>query len=283
MTALGVDLGASKTILVVDGDRVETVREDTPREGMVEFVDGLVSSAWSEDIGRIGLSVAGTVDRREEEILATPNLTGLAGLPLKRHLEGRGVPVVLENDGNCFTYGEFVRGAGRDRSSAVGLTLGTGVGAGAVLGGEPLRGAFGSGFEVGHMIIREGGARCSCGSRGCLEAYASNQLFLREGIDAREAQLLAEKGDGDSLRLYRELGKWLGIGISNLVNLLDPEVVILGGGLSAAYHLFIEEVRSTIQSNVLSPASREGVEVVRADLGDLAPAIGAALLPARSV
>ena len=261
---------------------MEPLREETPQYNILGFVDELVSSMWREDIGRIGLSVAGTVDLLGEEILATPNLTGLAGLPLKRQLEGRGVPVILENDGNCFTYGEFMRGAGRGRSSAVGLALGTGVGAGAVLGGSAIfRGTFGSGLEAGHMIIRAGGARCGCGSRGCLEAYVSSRFFLREGMDARKAQRLAEQGDGDCLRLYRDMGKWLGIGISNLVDLLDPEVVILGGGISAAYHLFIEEVRSAISSNVLSPASREGVEVVRTELGDLAPAIGAALLPVR--
>lgn len=283
---VGIDLGATKTqAITIAGDEVvRSVKRDTEGDSVIPFLITLIDDLTSGDVEFVGLSVAGTVDREGEKILATPNLRSLAGTDVKQSLEAEfGVPVAMENDGSCFTWGECLFGGGRGADSVIGLTLGTGVGGGMVLSIDSskvlFRGPFGSSFEVGHMVIQFEGAECSCGSRGCLEAYASSQFFRRMGgLSPLEIQKRAEAGDTFSRELFREYGRYLGVGISNLVNLLDPQMVILGGGISNAWDLFIKEARNEISRCVLSPEPRQGVKIVRSELGAVASAIGAAHL-----
>lgn len=283
---LGIDIGASKTlgILLDDGEIIKTEKGRTDSENTLDFILEFAKNLAADNKPEaVGLSVAGVVDASGSKVLAVGNLYSLPGLPVQERLEEAfKAPVYMDNDGACFIWAEFLQGAAQSAKSAVGLTLGTGVGGGYVLecNGKPFlfHGAHGSNFEVGHTIIKAGGAKCGCGQKGCLEAYASSHFFMRQaGISAKTASKRAREGDRRAKKLYTYYGHWLGIGIANFINLLDPEVIVIGGGIASAWDLFMPQAKKEIKKHVLSPASRKP-KIKRAQLGYRAPAMGAALL-----
>jgi len=208
----------------------------------------------------------------------------LAGL-VEKELK---IKTFMDNDANCFALGEAILGAGKSTETVFGITLGSGVGGGIIqklkVKSEKLKvkiysGAFGSAGEVGHMCIKFDGFRCSCGNKGCLEEYASERFIKRKTkISPLELEKKAKRGDRNAQEIYRQLGKNLGVGLANIVNILDPEVIVIGGGISKAGEFILKSAKKEMQKRIISPVSKKYVKIKKAGLGDYAGAIGAALL-----
>jgi glucokinase len=294
---VGVDVGGTK-VLAVAGER--ELRVPTPRGGqaIVDSIAGVVA-----DLGGaacVGAGIAGLIDR-DGRLTTGPNLPGIVDFPFRAELEQRlGVPVVVENDATCAMWAEHELGAARGTTEAVLVTLGTGIGGGQVTAGELQLGANGFAGEPGHMIVDPHGPICVCGRRGCWERFASGSGLARFGREAAEAgraprivelaggdpeavrgehvSAAARSGDAGALAVMGELAWWVALGVANLVNILDPEVVVIGGGLGEAGELLLEPVREHYLDLVLGPTSRPAVRILAAELGDRAGAVGAALL-----
>ncbi len=236
----------------------------------------------------VGFACAEIINPISGELGRSPNLPGWQNNNLAAAL-GRafsGVPIALANDVNGALYGEFRGGAGRGCQNLVMIALGTGVGGGIITDGQLLLGAHCGGAEIGHMVLDMEGPLCTCGSRGCLEAWASSTGIMRRAreldvspnvTNPRELADLALGGDGVARGIFTEAGRRLGQAVANLINILDPERIIIGGGVSMAGDLIIEPCRQIIPAMVMAEAGRK-VPVVQAELGTHAAAVGAAFL-----
>lgn len=249
------------------------------------------------DFAGIGIGSPGPLDRKTGTVINTPNL-GWRNFPLRDLISnGAGLPATLDNDANCATYGEWWLGAGRNVDTLVGLTLGTGIGGGIVLNGEIFHGISDAAGEIGHMTIDSTGRRCKCGNYGCLEAYASGPaiaLRAMEGIEAGAESLLPALvngrleditaatvyeavvlGDPYANEVMRETAKFLGAGVGNLLNILNPEMVVITGGVTrAGDHLFVP-LRAEVRRRAFKSAE-EACQIVSARLPGTAGVIGAA-------
>lgn len=301
---LGVDIGGTKIAVgLVDADgRVHgevdsykysarheeellTVLRTRIRRGLKSMV---AVGTGADRVRAVGAACAGTVDRVAGVVIDSPNLP-LSDTALKDFIEGEfGIPTVVENDVNAALWAESKLGAARGLKHVVMLTLGTGLGGALLLDGRLYRGAQGAAGEIGHTIVDPHGERCRCGVRGCLEAYVAAPAFERIGFrtvglferGAFTGELigrLADEGSAAALRALDELGFWLGVGIVNVTNLLNPELVIVGGGLSRLGDRLLEPARRVIRECALRPG-RDLVRVVEAELGADAGMIGAGLL-----
>jgi glucokinase len=247
-------------------------------------------------ISAVSIAVPGTVNVAEGVVVKAPNVPSLDGFRLGAALESElEWPVILENDANAAAVGEMWQGAGRGHCTIICVTLGTGVGGGIILDGKLWRGANGSAAEIGHIGVDPfGGVPCTCGSRGCLEVYASATAIVRMTREARPRypnsvlhnteDLTSEKiyqagKDGDELAIevFRRMGVYLGIGLASLINVLDPEIVIIGGGLSRGWELFEKHMHQQILERAF-PIPARCVKIVRAQCGDDAGLLGAARL-----
>jgi glucokinase len=195
-----------------------------------------------------------------------------------------GLPVGIDNDANAAAIAEWTAGAGRGTTDMVMLTLGTGVGGGLILAGKPYRGWFGAGAEIGHMVIVHDGVRCRCGGYGHLESYVSGKAadeLAREAfgpaVDAHRLVRLATEGDAQAIELLRGIGEHLGSGIASLVNIFNPELIVVGGGFAAAGD-FLFGPAKTIADREALVSVRDSYRVVRAELGTSAGMIGAAMV-----
>lgn len=271
--------------------REEPVEDQAPRS-VAERMARVVRFLREEASGRlrgVGVGVPGPIDVARGVVTSAPNLPGWRDVPIARWVaRATGVPAVIENDANAAALGECWVGAGRGRRSVVLYTLGTGIGGGIVLDGELWHGVKGGAGELGHMPVEPGGRLCPCGARGCIEAYASARAVVTrfralrgtrttqiEGKDAKEICDAARKGDPLARSVVTEAGEFLGLAVAGVVNALNPEVVILGGGMSAAGEVILAPVRATVRAQAL-PLMRRGLRIVAAKLGNLAGAIGAA-------
>lgn len=244
----------------------------------------------------VGIGCPGPLDLERGVVVETPNL-GWADYPVRRRIsETLDLPATLDNDANCATYGEWWMGAGRGVRSLVGLTLGTGIGGGVVLDGKLVRGASGCAGEIGHMTIDLHGRRCACGNYGCLEAYASGPNIAaraREGLEAGYASSVPDlvggnlsritaqtvyealvAGDQHAREVMVETAKFLGAGIANVVNLLNPERVILMGGVTRAGEHLFGPLRSEVRRRAFGVAAR-ACTIVPGALPDTSGVIGA--------
>jgi glucokinase len=301
--ALGIDIGGTKLAagrVDADGTVLARARRDTPASdagAIVAAVADLVDDLGGAELP-VGVGAAGLVGP-DGEVRYAPNLA-LTGVPLRRQLADRlGSRVVVDNDANVAAWGEFRCGAARDAgASMVMLTIGTGVGGGLVLDGRLVRGAGGLAAEFGHMVVSAGGPRCGCGNLGCLEALASGTAIGRTAAAAvaagrvpagsslhdlpaltgKSVTTAAEAGDEAALAVLAEVGRWLGVGIASLVNALDPEVVVIGGGAMQAGELLLAPARAAAEEHLLGRLHRALPPVVPAELGDDAGVVGAALL-----
>jgi glucokinase len=289
---IGVDLGGTKILAgIVDRDgTVERRREvPTPLESQDELLRGLggaVEDVLEDDVAAIGFGIPSTIDQRSGKAVTSVNIP-LANLDLRAWMRERfDLPVGIDNDANAATLAEWAHGAGRGTRHMVMLTLGTGVGGGLILDGKPYRGAIGAGAELGHMVIDIDGPPCQgvCTGRGHLEALASGHaatMAAREqfgpAVDAHRLVRLANEGDKAAVELLAKLGHRLGAGIASLVNIFNPELVVVGGGFSAAGDFLLEPARKLVAREALSPA-RELVRIVRAELGTAAGLVGAGLV-----
>ncbi len=249
------------------------------------------------DVQAVGVGAPGTIDFDAGVVATAPNLPGWDDVHLRAGVAERlGLTTVIENDANAAAFGEYWTGAGAQADPMVLLTLGTGVGGGIVVGGELLHGASGAAAELGHTIIHFGGRRCACGNRGCLEAYASATALVarfREAVEQGAESVLAEParsggevtsegiyqaalaGDELSRRMMEETGVLLGYGIVSIVHALNPQRVVLSGGMIGAGEMLMEPVRRTI-AEMAFPLSQRPLQVVFATLGGDAGFIGAA-------
>lgn len=228
---LALDLGATrvKWALFQGGQKTDSGAFQTPPDprDLVQRLPKLKSS-------KIAIAFAGFA--HEGKIAFSPNLPGYRGFPLADFLSGEtGASVILENDANLFTFGEALAGAGRGFATVLGLTLGTGIGGGLVIRGEIYQGA-GFALEPGHMTVDPDGPPCACGKKGCLEALIGERAFCQRFVYGSAKEACAAR-DGEAWNFY---GYWLGLGLGNLVNTLDPDVIVLGGGVSGAFELFVE-------------------------------------------
>ena len=290
---IGVDIGATKISFVLIKGRQCIAKEKifTPRDkkDILEMIFKKIleirKNISFEMIEGVGIGVPGPLDKERKMILNPSNLRALRKFPLKRVIEKKlSLKVKIENDANCFVLGEAILGAGKKYKKVIGLTLGSGVGGGIVLKdslseAKIFKGAFGSAGEFGHMTIKFDGKKCGCGSFGCLEEYASEKFFKQKSkYSPKEIEDLARKGNKKAVALYKEFGNYLGIGIANLVNILDPDIVVIGGSISKASSFFLNETRKQARKRILSPYSKKSVKIKISELGDFAPAIGASLL-----
>ncbi|HBB87725.1 MAG TPA: hypothetical protein DC047_08935, partial [Blastocatellia bacterium] len=249
-----------------------------------------------EQIGAVSVVVPGTVNVEEGTVVKAPNVPCLDGFRLTEALtRALNRPAILENDANAAAVGEMWQGAGRGHHSIVCVTLGTGLGGGIVLDGKLWRGADGSAAEIGHMCVDPfGGVACGCGSRGCLEVYASATAIVRmtrearprhpesvlrtgESMTSEDVYRAGLKGDELALEVFRRMGVYLGIGLANLINILNPEMIVIGGGVVNAWELFEKHMHQQVAERAF-PLPAANVKIVPAQCGDDAGLIGAAWL-----
>lgn len=290
----------------------EPIRKPTPRSAQADEIVSYVAETVREceascadrgtQLQAVSIVVPGTVHVETGAVVNAPNLTCLQGYELRPALEqALESPVLIENDTNAAALGEMWQGAARGYRTIICLTLGTGVGGGIILDGELWRGADGTAGEIGHAAIEPlGGIKCKCGNIGCLEVYASGTAIVRMGREALAQdessslqsippdELTAEQvfragleGDAIALAIFRSVGVYLGVAMSNLANIFNPEMIVVGGGVSAAWDLFGHYAHDEVMKRAfLVPARR--CRIVRAQCGDDAGLLGAAWLAFQS-
>ncbi len=305
----GVDFGGTniKLGLVTREGRVIAQRMLLTRQHAQPrtFVEGLTAAftaltrATRSRLRGVGIGAPGLIDARRGAIFQLVNVPGgWRGVRLGSLVERRlGCPCAVDNDANVVALGEWSFGAGRGTQHSVCVTLGTGVGGGLVMNGRLVRGAIGSAGEIGHTSIALTGPPCACGRRGCLEAFVSTRAILRRArrairggasvlrsLVAREGTLTPEvvaraaaSGDRAARQIWQEVGVSLGRGLANVINLLNPERVVLGGGVAKAWRFFAPSMHATLDVYAFD-APLNAVRVVRAQLGDRAGIIGGACL-----
>ncbi|MGB9682137.1 MAG: ROK family protein [bacterium] len=290
--AIGIDIGGTKILAaIVDENGNITKSIKVPSEGKEgrERILGHLYEAIEEVIDPsmegIGIGTAGQVDPDTGIVVtATPNLKDWSGVPLKRLVEDRfHLPTYVDNDGNVAALGEWWAGGGKGARCLLCLTIGTGIGSGIVYEGKVFRGAKGLGAELGHMSIKYDGIRCNCGGIGCIEAYASGPVLIkrlkergRDFNSPSEIQREAENGDKVVLDTIFEIGTLLGFAMVSFVNIFNPDVILLSGGVSNLGELLIKPIREIVDTYAL-PGGRD-VKIVQATLGDKAGVVGAGAL-----
>lgn len=307
---LGIDIGGTAIKLAIvwsDGrlgrtDSIRTHADEGPEPALARLLEAVRSLLAQEDLATsemcaLGLASAGIVDATENLVLDAPNLRSWQRYPLAQKLgEALGVPAFLENDVNAMAFGEWRCGAGQRTRSLLCLTLGTGVGGGIVLDGHIERGAHGGAGEVGHITLQRDGPECTCGSTGCLERYVGARWIVERarGYLARDTRPSALRdrpaeeltprviggaaagGDPIASAVLEETGIWLGVGLASLANVLDPQRIVIGGGIAHAGDVLLEPARRTLRARAMTV--QRSVDVVPAALGNDAAVVGAALL-----
>ena len=312
---VGLDIGGTNVrvgLVPAEGGRpVALEHRSTPGLGGQDVVVGELAAVVEEvietglgaagdpdgEVLGLGIGSPGPLDLERGIVLDAFNL-GWKDFPLRDALgEAVGLPVILDNDANCATWGEYWQGAGRGARSLVGVTLGTGIGGGVILEGTLVHGASASAGELGHMSIDFHGRRCKCGNYGCLEAYASGPNIAaraREGLEAGAESVLTSLVEGDLTRLTAatvyeailegdayagevmlETAKILGAGVANIVNVLNPHVVVIVGGVTRAGHYLFNPLRAEVRRRAFKSAE-QACKIVPGELPQTAGVIGAA-------
>jgi glucokinase len=316
LPALGIDIGGTKVaggVVAPDGTILATARRATPgnsvadtEDAIAAVVDELAAGHDGELVG-VGIGAAGWFDRTGDKVLFSPHLAW-RNSTLRKDLATRlQRPLWVGNDANAAGWAEYRYGAARDAALALMITLGTGIGGGIVSDGRLQRGSHGVAGEWGHMRVVPEGRLCACGNRGCWEQYASGTALgrtarevartspaaaarLLERVDRDAERLTGEHvaraaADGDplALGLVTDVGVWLGQGIADLAAVLDPEVVVIGGGVSVLGEMLLEPARDQLDRALPGRGFRPGPQVVHAELGAQAGIVGAADLVRRAV
>jgi glucokinase len=314
--ALGIDIGGTKVaggVVAPDGTILATARRATPgasvtdtEDAIAAVVEELVDGHDGEPVG-VGVGAAGWFDRTGDTVLFSPHLAWRHSA-LRKDLGARlQQPLWVGNDADAAAWAEYRYGAARGADLALMITLGTGIGGGIVLDGRLRRGSHGVAGEWGHMRVVPDGRLCACGNRGCWEQYASGTALgqtarevartspaaaesLLERVEGRPDRLTCEHvaraaADGDplALELVTEVGQWLGQGIADLAAVLDPEVVVIGGGVSVLGEMVLAPARDRLDRALPGRGFRPGPRVVAAELGAHAGIVGAADLVRRAV
>jgi glucokinase len=310
---IGVDVGGTKVaagVVDADGKVLVRTRRDTPADDVAKTRDVIVEVvaelASGRDIEAVGIGAAGWIDASRSIVLFAPNIAW-RDEPIRDYVSAAvNLPVIVENDGNVAAWAEFRHGAARHANdSMVMLTIGTGVGGGIVLGGELVRGSHGIAAELGHTLSVPEGHLCGCGRLGCIEQYASGRAlvrFARAGArqaPARATRLLemaggevesitgpmvtsaAQEGDPISGEAFAQIGHWLGLGLADMVQILDPEVLVVGGGVVEAGDLLLGPTQRTFVQALAQRGRLPVAEIRPAELGNTAGMVGAADLARR--
>jgi glucokinase len=303
----GVDIGGTKLLAVAARETGEVVAErrqptaagpDAVLAAITAVVADLVAAV--PGIAAVGVGLPGLVDLKGAVHYA-PNLPGFVGIDAQSRLAAAcPVPVVVDNDANVAALGEVLHGAGRGHREVLVVTLGTGIGGGLIMGGEVNRGGYGFAAEIGHFTVDRNGPLCACGERGHWEALASGTALGRrarewaargdapsvlaraggvvEAVTGHEAGLSALAGEADGLAILAEHGADVALGLAGLVNILDPELVVIGGGLVHLGEALLAPIRAALPARVEAGGLRPMPPVVPAALGEHAGAVGAAAL-----
>jgi glucokinase len=289
---IGIDLGGTNIVagcVAEDGSTIHGVRSvpTGAEQGPDAVVDRIISTAQEslEEAARVvpglkpigvGIGAPGPLDTRAGIVLLTPNL-GWVNMPLRdRMMKGLKLPTALDNDANCAVLGEWWQGAARGTRCAIGMTIGTGIGGGIILDGKLYHGASDIAGEVGHMTIDANGRRCKCGNYGCLEAYASGPNIALRAVEAIEsgavsslpsyvggdlrkvtAQTVYEAAHADddlALEVVRDTAKFLGAGVASLINIFNPEAVVICGGVTLAGPSLFEPLQREVSRRAFKPA-----------------------------
>ena len=308
---IGIDVGGTKCLGVVldaGGEVVIEHRVATPRnaDALLDAVHSVATTLLSKagSVSGVGVGVPGLVDRRGVLRFA-PNLPGITELPVGPGTSQRlaPIPVVVDNDATCAGWAETVQGAARGCGNVLLATLGTGIGGGLVVEGRVIRGANGFAGEIGHVVVDPRGPLCPCGQRGCWERFASGSGLGWMGREAAQAGRLdaavqraggdaeavrgehvtaaAAAGDEQALDVMARFGWWVALGLANLSNILDPERIVVGGGMVEAGEVLLAPTRRSFAELVEGVAHRPEIGIVAAALGERAGAVGAALLARR--
>jgi glucokinase len=310
---LGIDIGGTNLVVgsvAEDGSTVVAAASEPthPEAGATDVVDRLVGlaeravattrrEAPGAEILGVGVGAPGPLDTKRGIVLLTPNL-GWVNMPLRQIIHDRlGLPAALDNDANCAVLGEWWVGAARGARHAIGITIGTGIGGGLIIGGRLYHGASDVAGEIGHITIDTEGRRCKCGNYGCLEAYASGPNIalraveeLEAGAESRLRTLVggdlqkitaqtvyqaAADGDELALEVVNDTAKFLGVGIGNLLNVFNPEVVVVCGGVTLAGDHLFEPLRREVARRAFKPAVT-ACRIVPGELAGTAGVYGAA-------
>ena len=300
--AIGIDLGGTNlrvALVSSGGEIIKKIKEPTSDE-ILDALFKVVGNVFSPEIFGIGIGVAGLVDRKSGRVLLSPNLHAVERIDLINEMRKKfEVPVFIENDANAAALGEKWLGAGKVFSNFVLFTLGTGIGGGIIFDSKLLNVSA----EIGHMSIHADGEKCPCGNSGCLESYASARAILSKTVSAlekgRESLLREYCGgnfyklttediyraalDGDSLarELLKDAGRYLGIGIANMINLMSPEAIILAGGLIGAWDIYVQEAIKEVSRRAFKELY-DKVKIIPSLLLDDAGSLGAAGIVFRS-
>ncbi|MEY4436577.1 MAG: hypothetical protein RL100_41 [Actinomycetota bacterium] len=306
MDTIGIDIGGTKiagALVNSEGVIVRESRVPTPVQDPAALVAAVVAlinelRAGHEVIGA-GVAMAGFIDAAQSSVIYGTNF-GWKNFPLKSEIEAKlEIPVIIENDANAAGWAEYRYGAGRGFKHMVMLTLGTGVGGAVIVDGRMLRGGFGVAGELGHLRVVPDGIPCGCGQNGCIESYASGTALLREARELAESgkpegarlaelqkqvgeltgkevyQALVEKDPG-AVALLNQLASWLGQAIASLSAVLDPEVVVIGGGVSAAGEMLLEPIRDAYRQYAPAGGFRPELRLAIAEFVNDAGVVGAA-------
>ena len=308
---IGIDIGGTNlrgALVGADEKIVEQLKiasdADMGIERLIDNLTGFVEKIRGDSvISGIGIGIPGIIDSEKGVITAAPNIAHVKDYPIRDTLRGRlggDTKLVIENDANMVGLGEWRAGAGKDVDTMIMMTIGTGLGGAIILDGKLWSGAHGMGGEIGHITVNPGGPLCNCGNYGCLESYASAEAIrrmvsealndgsrdtsLRDSFRNTDPDELPERvmeaalgGDELALSIWEEVGKGLGIAIASLQNMLDVEMVVLGGGVSNAWELFIDTAKKEAYKRGFK-APMEKLSIKKSVLGDDAGIIGAAYL-----
>ena len=260
--AIGIDIGGTNLRVALvsrEGEIIRKIKKPSSEQALESVFESIAEIRESEFAG-IGLGIAGLIDRKKGRIFISPNLQAVEGIEIVEIMKRKfKIPVFIENDANVAALGEKVSGAGKSFDNFVLLTLGTGIGGGIIYHGELLNIAA----EIGHMSINPEGEKCPCGNTGCLENYASARAMIARAISMLEKgtesllkecckgsfykvtpeniYLSALEGDTLSREILRDAGKYLGVGLANIINIMSPEAIILTGGLIGAWNIYVQE------------------------------------------
>jgi glucokinase len=287
-TAVGVDVGGTKAVAalvapdatVLSREMVETPADDVP--AVLEAMRTVANAVVDATAVAIGIGAAGLVERGTGTMRFAPNIAW-RDVDLRAVLASLGLPTVVDNDCTVAAVGERAAGAGRGVTDFLYAGVGTGIGGGIVSGGAVIRGAHGFAGEIGHIIVEPGGPLCGCGNRGCFETVASGRAITRLarerlGLDGHGVVEAARRGDEAALAILTEVGERLGEGFAGLANVLDPELIIIGGGAAVgAGDLVLDPARRRFGETLEAAAERPAVPIVPATFGHDAVAVGAAL------
>jgi glucokinase len=314
---IGVDLGGTKILSGVFTNSLECIgtakvstKSQRGMDAVVTRIDRCVRDAVDEadlsmkQVAGVGIGAPGAVDFNAGTVIFAPNLEGWKDVPLKKDLEKQlGVPVFVENDANIAILGVQVAELKSKPKNVVGIFVGTGIGGGLIINGEPFSGFNHTAGEIGHMVLEVNGPKCGCGNKGCFEALASRTAIFQQikaGIKDGEKTLLTEmlgdgledlrsgdlrkairRGDKFVAKIVESAAEYVGIGVSNLINIIGPDVVVLGGGVMEA---LADEMMPTIIKTAKDhamPGTMKGIEIIASKLGDSAGITGGAVLARR--